>query len=59
MIRWFRRQRPAPPVDTRLPLSEALTASAWGISEHEWRRLPETARQHARANITKAPHFTN
>ena len=58
MIRWFRRQRPAP-TDNRLTLSEALTASAWGISEHEWRRLTDKARAHARANITNAPHFTN
>lgn len=59
MIGFFRWRRPAPPVDNRLPLSEALTASAWGISEHEWRRLPEQARAHARANIVHAPHFTN
>ena len=58
MIRWFRRSRPAP-ADNRLPLDEARTASAWGISEYEWRRLTPAARAHARLNITKAPHFTN
>ena len=58
MLRFFRKQRPAP-ADNRLPLDEARTASAWGISEYEWRRLTPAARAHARLNITKAPHFTN
>lgn len=57
MIRFFRRQRPAP-ADNRLPLAEALVASAWDIDEHEWRRLPDRARQHARDNITHAPRYT-
>jgi len=56
MLRFFRRSRPAP-ADNRLPLDEARTASAWGISEHEWRRLTPSARAYARLNITKAPHF--
>ena len=58
MLRFFRRQRPAP-TDNRLSLSEALTASAWGITEYEWLRLTDQARAHARANITNAPYFTN
>lgn len=58
MLRFFRRQRPATP-PARLAPSEAITASAWGISDHEWRRLPDKARAHARENITNAPHFTN
>ena len=59
MLKFFRRQRPAAPIDDRLPLDEARTASAWGISDHEWRRLTPAARAHARENITRAPHFTN
>jgi hypothetical protein len=57
VIRFFRRKRPATPVDTRLTPSEAITASAWGISPYEWGRLNDKARAHARANITKAPNF--
>lgn len=59
MIRFFRRNRPAPPAPARLDPSEARIASAWGINEHEWRRLSDAARAHARANLTKAPRFTN
>ena len=60
MIRWFRRQRPAAPVDDRLPLSEALIASYWDINEHDWKyRLTEKARAYARENVTNAPRFTN
>lgn len=59
MLRFFRRQRPVTPEDNRLPLPDALTASAWGISDHEWRRLTDKDRQHARDNITHARRHTN
>jgi hypothetical protein len=40
---------------TQLPVSEAITASAWGYTEQQWRALTEHQRQHCRWNITKAP----
>jgi hypothetical protein len=57
MLRFFRKQRPVT-APTRLSVSEAITASAWGIDEYEWLRLTDRARAHARLNITHAPNFT-
>jgi hypothetical protein len=56
-MKWFRRRRTIT-APTRLAVSEAIAASAWGIDEYEWLRLTDRARAHARANITHAPNFT-
>jgi len=54
MLRFFRRQRPAPPQ----PVStERLMAAYWGYKPHEWERLPEKVRADKRNNVTYAPNF--
>lgn len=45
MIRWFRRQRPAPPPPApRLSVSDALVAHYAGLTEAEWLALTDQAR---------------
>ena len=51
---WFRKSQPA---DTRLPLQEALVASAWGFTEDGWSRLDNAGRTYCRTNYTKAPRY--
>jgi hypothetical protein len=58
VIRFFRRQRPAPP-PPRLTPDEAITASAWGYTEQGWLNLTPQDRAKARTDLTKAPRFTN
>ena len=55
MLRFFRRQRPAP--QPRLTVSEALTASAWGLDESGWLRAADKDRGHMRDNLVHAPNF--
>ena len=56
MLRFFRRRRPAP-APFRLPVSEALAASAHGFTEAGWLNLTDQKRAHYRATITTADRF--
>jgi hypothetical protein len=56
MIRFFRRNRPTP-APFRLTPSEAITASAWGLSQLDWLDLPDSQRAYYRENLTHAPRF--
>jgi len=55
MLRFFRRQRPAPP--TPLSASERLIAAYWGYTEPGWLNLTEKSRADKRLNLVHAPNF--
>jgi len=52
----FKRRRPQHRAE-RLSPSEALIASAWGLSEGDWRGLTDFERAECRRNITAAPRW--
>lgn len=56
MLRFFKRRRPQHRAVGLRP-SEAITASAWGLSEGQWRGLTDFERAECRRNITAAPRW--
>ena len=56
MLRFFKRRRPQHRVTGLVP-SEAIVASAWGLSECDWLGLTDFERAECRRNVTAAPRF--
>lgn len=59
MLKFFRRRAPkrSAAVVTRPEVAEALTMSAWGLNEEQWKMLSEFERRECRRNLTTAPRF--
>lgn len=61
VLRWFRRKRPAPPVNevlAQISLSDLLVARWWGLSIDEWNALPAIVRADKREQVVYAQRFT-
>lgn len=55
-MRWFRRKRPAAPVQ-QITRGDIAAAHAWGLNLDEWFALTDYQRAECRRNITTAPRF--
>lgn len=49
MIKWFKRRRPAPPVEQAF--TERYIAALNGFTPEEWEALPELARRDCREHV--------
>ena len=56
MLKYFRKRRPQHRVEA-LPVADAITASAWELSEAQWRSLSDFERRECRRLVTTAPRF--
>ena len=60
MLKFFRRRSPRHRATlTRPSVAEALTMSAWNLTEDQWHSLTDFERAECRRNIVTAPRFVS
>lgn len=57
ILKFFRRRSPRHRADTRPSVAEALTMSAWNLTEDQWHSLSDFERAECRRLVTTAPRF--
>ena len=59
MIRFFRKRRPVVTVRqlSREEIADLVVASAWDMTESQWKSLTDYDRAECRRTITAAPRF--